>query len=191
VPASWTRWASAMTRRAPLTPAQFSYHVHLASRLLPHGQRPTRLHLRVARLLARWQHPCPSHGKLARAAGCCVRTVQNALGRFRDLGMLKWQHQGATMRSGRRLQLPNRYLFMASCLLFPARAKEGRVKTQDPNLHLGKLRQWWQRPMPQPPIRTVAQQLAMLGGAVCLNDLLDVSSVFGSRMVVQPSRDVR
>jgi len=82
-------------------------------------------------------------------------------------------------------------LFMASCLLFPARAKEGRVKTQDPNLHLGKLRQWWQRPMPQPPIRTVAQQLAMLGGAVCLNDLLDVSSVFGSRMVVQPSHDVR
>jgi hypothetical protein len=122
-----------------MTPAQFAYHAWLAYRTLPHGERPTRLHLRIARLMARWQHPCPSHGKLARAARCVVRTVQNALNRFRRLGMLGWTRQGATMRSGRKLQLPNRYRFQATFLLFSARAKEGRGKNQSPILPLGKL----------------------------------------------------
>lgn len=137
-----------------MTPSQFSYHVHLAHRTLPHGERPTRLHCKIARTLARWQHSMPSHAKLARAARCCVNTVGNALARFRRLGMLDWKHEGAVMRSGRRLRLPNRYRFVASFLLFPTAVQ----KTQEilaPNLHLPKHR-------PQPPQRTVAEQLAWL-----------------------------
>jgi hypothetical protein len=122
-----------------MTPNQFAYHAHLAHRMLPHGERPTRLHLRIARILARWQHSCPSHGKLARAAMCCVRTVQNALRRFRQLGMIKWTGQAASMRSGRKLRLPNRYTLQATFLLFSARAKKERGKNQSPILPLGKL----------------------------------------------------
>lgn len=130
-----------------MTPNQFSYRVWHAHRTLAHGQRPTGLHLRIARLLGRWQHPCPSHGKLARAARCCVRTVQNALNRLRGLGLLTWRHQGATLRSGRRLQLPNRYLFDASFFL------------HCPILPLGKLPEMGR---PLLPVRTVAQQIAWL-----------------------------
>jgi hypothetical protein len=122
-----------------MTPAQFCFHAWLAHRLLPHGERPTRLHLQVARYLARWQHPSPSHAKLARATDCCVRTVQNALNRFRRLGLLNWQHQGATMLSGRRLRLPNRYRLLASFLLFTAPRKEEGKEILNRNLHLGKL----------------------------------------------------
>ena len=122
-----------------MTPAQFSYNVHLANKLLPHGTRPTRLHVRIARLMARWQHPCPSHGRLARAAGCCIRTVGNALSRLRDLGMLTWRHQGATMRSGRRLQITNRYLFKAPFSLFAVPRTVRSESTKSPNLQVGKL----------------------------------------------------
>lgn len=119
-----------------MTPNQFAYHAWLASQILPHGTRPTRLHVRVGRFLARWQHSMPSHGKLARAAGCCVRTVQNALNRFRELGMLDWRHQGAIFRHLGRRRLPNRYLFLASFLLL-------KPRIQAPILHLGKLREKW------------------------------------------------
>jgi hypothetical protein len=125
-----------------VTANQFQYHAWLAHRLLPRGQRPTELHLDIARLLARWQHPCPSHSKLARAAGCCIRTVQNALNRLRGLGLLDWTHQGAVVASGRRLRLPNRYRFIASFLLLPPPirrpAKEERVETLNPISLLGK-----------------------------------------------------
>jgi hypothetical protein len=145
-----------------MTPAQFSYHVWLAHRTLRHGVRPTRLHLKIARLLARWQNPMPSHAKLARAADCCERTVQNALNRFRELGLLTWRHQAARMRSGQWLRLPNRYRFMATFLLSAGAAKEEGSKTQTPKLSLGKLPNWPLKPPPHPPVRTVAQQLAIL-----------------------------
>jgi DNA-binding transcriptional MocR family regulator len=145
-----------------MTPAQLTYHAHRAHQILPHGARPTKLHLKIARLLARWQNPMPSHAKLARAAGCCVRTVQNALNRFRDLGLLTWRHQAARMRSGQWLRLPNRYRFMATFLLSAGAAKEEGSKIQTPNLSLGKLPNWTLKPPPHPPVRTVAQQLAIL-----------------------------
>jgi hypothetical protein len=130
-----------------MTPAQFCYRVWQAHGTLPHGQRPTRLHLKIARRLARWQHATPSHGKLARASGCCVRTVQNALNRLRGLGLLSWTHRGCLRRWVGRRRLSNRYRFDASFL------------TSCPILHLGKL--------PEPgrpllPVRTVAQQIAWL-----------------------------
>lgn len=96
-----------------MTPSQFTYHVWLASRTLPHGDRPTRKHVRVARALARHPSAMPSHRQLARAAECCIRTVQNALARLRGLGMLKWLHVfDRRMRpSDQRTQRPNIYLF--------------------------------------------------------------------------------
>jgi len=108
-----------------VTPNQFAYHVHLAHTLLPHGDRPTRKHMRVARMLARWQHPSPSHAKLARAAGCCVRTVQNALNRLRGLGLLDWRQQRWLSRWSGWRRLANRYLFNApfSLLAVPLRQK--------------------------------------------------------------------
>jgi hypothetical protein len=127
-----------------VTPNQFCYQTWSAHRLMPHGIRPTRLHVRIARVLSRWQHRMPSHGKLARAARCCVRTVQNALSRLRGLGLLGWTHQGFTGRWGRR-RLPNAYRFDASLPL--------EVKIQAPNLLLGKL-----------PLRTVEEQLRLLRG---------------------------
>jgi DNA-binding transcriptional MocR family regulator len=130
-----------------MTPAQFCFRVWHAHSTLRHGERPTCLHVKIARLLARWQHRMPSHGKLARAAGCCVRTVQNALNRLRRLGLLNWRCQGMTLRSGRRLQLPNLYAFDASFL------------TSCPLLHLGKLPESGR---PLLPVRTVAQQIAWL-----------------------------
>jgi hypothetical protein len=126
-----------------MTPNQAGYQAWHLHQTLPHGQRPTRKHLTVFRLLTRWQHRMPAHAKLARAAGCCVRTVQNALNRFRGLGLLSWCHQGAQMRSGRTLQLPNRYWFTATKLSFC------------PFRYVGKLG-------PQPPLRTVAQQLRII-----------------------------
>ena len=122
-----------------MTPNQACYQAYLAHRTLPHGDRPTRKHLNVIRYLARWQHPCPSHRKLARAAGCCIRTVQNALNRFRGLGMLSWRHQGRTTRWERRLQLTNRYAWKASFSLFTVPLQEEQKKSLNPNLHVGKL----------------------------------------------------
>lgn len=130
-----------------MTPAQFCYRVWQAHRSLRHGERPTALHVKIARLLARWQHRMPSHGKLARAAGCCVRTVQNALNRLRGLGLLNWRGEGWEMRPGVRRRLPNRYRFDASFLI------------SCPLLHLGKLSETGR---PLLPVRTVAEQIAML-----------------------------
>lgn len=122
-----------------MTPAQGSYQAHLAARLLPHGLRPTPKHLKVIRYAARWQHASPSHAKLARAAGVCVRTVQNALNRLRGLGMLAWTHQGFTTRSGRRLQLANRYAWVAPFSLFAVPLQEERKESLNPKSHVGKL----------------------------------------------------
>jgi hypothetical protein len=127
-----------------VTPNQFTYHAWRASRLLPHGERPTAKHLRVARQLARHPHTQPSHRQLASAAGCCVRTVQNALNRFRDLGMLQWQHvYDRRMRpSDQRRQRANLYLFIGSFLFPPAKRRRALslgTKIQNPVFLVGKL----------------------------------------------------
>jgi DNA-binding transcriptional MocR family regulator len=121
-----------------MTPNQFCYQVYLAQRLLPHGTRPTRLHVRIARTMARWSSPTPSHRKLARAASCCVRTVQNALGRLRRLGLLRWQSRFETLRTG-TWRRSNRYLFNAFCLLSIEPPKKERFKIKTPISPLGKL----------------------------------------------------
>ena len=76
-----------------MTPIQCAYRAVQARRSLPHGQRPTDLHIRVVFLLARWQNASPSHAKLARAAHCHRNSVLNALHRLRDLGLLTWERQ--------------------------------------------------------------------------------------------------
>jgi hypothetical protein len=130
---------AASASEEPMTPNQFCYHVWLAHRMLPHGQRPTKKHVDVARYMARWQHHSPSHAKLARAAGVCVRTVQNALTRLRSLGMLAWTHQRRLTRWSGWLRRANRYTFHAfSLLLVPAPKKEGN-RILNPESTLGKL----------------------------------------------------
>ena len=129
-----------------MTPNQFMYHAWLAHKTLRHGQRPTKKQMKVARVMARWQHMCPSHAKLARAAGVCRGTVINALKRFRLLGMLDWTHQGTTLRYGGRRRLPNRYRFLATFLLSPSSPKKESIKTLTPNLMLFKLPEVGPRP---------------------------------------------
>ena len=122
-----------------MTPNQFCYHAYLACRILPHGERPTLLHVRIARQLARWSSSAPSHAKLARAVGCCVRTVQNALNRYRALGLLDWRHQRRLTRWSGWRRLANAYLFVAPFSLSAVPAKEGRRKAKDPKSIFGKL----------------------------------------------------
>ena len=83
-----------------MTPIQAAYRAVQARRSLPHGQRPTDLHIRVMFLLARWQSASPPHAKLARAAHCHRNSVGNALHRLRDLGLLAWERQFVRLRGG-------------------------------------------------------------------------------------------
>jgi hypothetical protein len=128
-----------------LTPNQFTFHAHQAHRLLPHGSRPTKKHMRVARALGRHPSSMPSHRQLARAAECCLRTVQNALCRFRELGLLKWLpvYDRRLRPSDKRRRRPNLYLFMASFLFPPAprvRARgKNKSKKSTPEVLVGKL----------------------------------------------------
>ena len=153
-----------------MTAHQFFYHTHQAYRLLPHGERPTRKHVAVARALSRWQHAMPSHVRLARTAGCCVRTVGNALRRLRELGLLDWSPVYAALHSGRRLRLPNRYRFVASFLLFTGRLEKTKIPTKESLVgklseidRQGLLTKWGLAGGgPQPPVRTPAQQIAWL-----------------------------
>jgi hypothetical protein len=105
-----------------VTPNQCAYRAVQARRSLPHGQRPTDLHIRVMFVLARWQHPSPCHAKLARAAHCHRNSVLNALHRLRDLGLLTWERQ-FTQLHGWRIQTANRYLFVSNLPLPPARSR--------------------------------------------------------------------
>jgi DNA-binding transcriptional MocR family regulator len=94
-----------------MTPNQFGHAVTMARRTLPHGQRPTSNHVKIAWLLARWQNPNPPHAKLARAANVHRNTVGNALHRFRALGLLTWQRQVIRLGGGWVAQIANRYFF--------------------------------------------------------------------------------
>jgi DNA-binding transcriptional MocR family regulator len=78
-----------------MDPKAWLARVRHAADTLPHGQRPTELHVRVAAKLAFWRSPCPSHRALARASRCSRGTVLNALGRLRALGLLSWAHRTA------------------------------------------------------------------------------------------------
>lgn len=94
-----------------MTPNQFAWNVVQARRTLPYGQRPTDLHIRIAFILARWQHASPCHAKLARAAHCHRRSIGNALHRLRDLGFICWEKQFVRIGHGYVAQTANRYSF--------------------------------------------------------------------------------
>jgi hypothetical protein len=107
---------------AKVTPNQCAYRAVQARRSLPHGQRPTDLHIRIVFLLARWQDASPAHAKLARAAHCHRNSVLNALHRLRDLGLLTWERQHIKLH-GWRIQTTNRYLFVSNAALPTARPR--------------------------------------------------------------------
>jgi hypothetical protein len=145
----------------PMTPIQCAYRAVQARRLLPHGQRPTDLHIRVVFLLARWQNASPPHAKLARAAHCHRNSVLNALHRLRDLGLLAWERQFVRLRGGWVAQVANRYLFVSNALP-PARTRQ-EGKGRKLSALLGRQSLCAGRPLL--PVRTVAEQLRLLGGA--------------------------
>jgi hypothetical protein len=105
-----------------VTPNQSAYMAVQARRTLPHGQRPTDLHVRVMFLLARWQDASPPHAKLAKAAHCHRNSVLNALHRLRSLGLLTWAPQ-FIQRHGWRLRTANRYAFTSNALPAPRERK--------------------------------------------------------------------
>lgn len=143
-----------------MTPNQCAYRAVAARRTLPHGQRPTDLHVRVMFVLARWQSSSPCHAKLARAAHCHRNSVLNALHRLRCLGLLSWERQYRQLR-GWRIQVANRYLFVGNLALPPARAvftRKGRKLAS-----LIGLESLCSGRRPLLPVRTVAEQLRALG----------------------------
>jgi DNA-binding transcriptional MocR family regulator len=141
-----------------MTPNQSAYQAVQFRRSLPYGQRPTDLHVRIAFLLARWQNPCPSHAKLARAAHCHRNSVLNALHRLRDLGLLTWERQWNWIR-GHAIQTVNRYRFMSDAQLPKSRFRQ-REKNEKSSSLLGRQLLCSGRPLL--PVRTVAEQLALL-----------------------------
>lgn len=164
-----------------LTPMQVAYRAKQAARELPRGQGPTLLHISIIFLLARWQHHEPPHAKLARAANCHRNSVAAAFKRLRDLGLIDWVSQYRTVR-GKRFQIANRYLFKSNLPFPPARAVAPRKGKKDSSLlgpqslctgeirQISPLRTLAQltdrllggRGGPQPPVRTVAEQLAAI-----------------------------
>ena len=144
-----------------MSPIQAAYRAVHARRSLPHGTRPTDLHIRVAFLLARWQNPSPSHAKLARAAHCHRNSVLNALHRLRGLGLLTWERTFIRLRSGYVAQATNRYLFVSNPSLPAARTRpEGKGRRLSSLLGPQTLCSGGR---PLLPIRTVAEQLRLLG----------------------------
>ncbi len=89
-------------------PKAFLAAVMAARDSLPHGQRPTDLQVRVAAKLAYWRSPDPRQRSLARAARCSVRSVQRALVRLHELGLLTWTRR-VVRCSGWRAQVANAY----------------------------------------------------------------------------------
>lgn len=91
----------------------FTAAVTAAWRDLPHGQRPTRLHLYIAKILAGWgAGRSPRHGQLARACCCSTRTVQRALARLHALGLLSWTRR-VVRGPGWRAQISNAYQLLS------------------------------------------------------------------------------
>ena len=94
-----------------MTPNQFAYAATRFRDNLPHGQRPTDTHVRIAWVMARWQNNSPSHAKLAKAAKVHRNTVGNAMSRFRDLGLLTWVGRVVRLRGGHLARGSNQYCF--------------------------------------------------------------------------------
>ena len=151
----------AFGRRCQSTPNQCAWNAVRARRTLPHGQRPTDLHIRVAFVLARWQDASPSHAKLARAAHCHRNSVLTALHRLRELGLLSWERQFARLRGGYVAQVANRYLFPSgSCLPAARTTREGKGRRSSALLAPRSLCTGGR---PLLPVRSVAEQLQLLG----------------------------
>jgi hypothetical protein len=116
-----------------MTPAQAAYRAVAARRSLPHGQRPTDLHIRVMFTLVRWQHATPDHGRLARACACHRNSVGNALKRLRELGLLDWERRFIRIGGGRFAQASNHYLFPGNSCLPPARPAQVEKDKKNPS----------------------------------------------------------
>jgi hypothetical protein len=142
-----------------MTPNQSAYRAVQARRSLPHGQRPTDLHVRVMFLLARWQHASPSHAKLARAAHCHRNSVLNALHRLRDLGLLTWEKQFQRVR-GWHLQTANRYVFVGNLACFPAFSQPSAAQKGRKLSSLIGTQTLCSGGRPLLPVRTVEEQIA-------------------------------
>ena len=120
----------------------------------------------------------PSHATLATRAACAVRTVQEALRQGRALGLVSWL-SGASRRTS------NRYVLTVPKAATEAGARLSRVAARVSakvaavaRALVGKRRQegeqrnnpatagqgWRSWPAPQAPLRTVAEQLAILAG---------------------------
>jgi DNA-binding transcriptional MocR family regulator len=72
----------------------------------------TRLHVHIGYRLAGWRSATPTHRALARSAGCCKRTVQRALDRMRNLGLLSWTRQ-VLVGPGWRAMIASRYSLLS------------------------------------------------------------------------------
>jgi len=84
------------------TPFQSALEAAYAARKL------TRLHVHIGYLLHGWRSRCPTHRKLAQAAKCSIRTVQRALSRLHELGLLSWTRRVLAC-VGFRAQIANAY----------------------------------------------------------------------------------
>ena len=111
-----------------MTPNQFAYAATKFHDNLPHGQRPTDTHVRIAWIMARWQNNSPPHVKLARAAKVHRNTVGNALRRFRDLGLLEWTGRLVRLRGGHAARGSNVYRFPKQPSLPAVLPREARQK---------------------------------------------------------------
>jgi hypothetical protein len=109
-----------------MTPSQAAHRALHLRRTLPHGQRPTDLHVRIAFALARWSNASPCHAKLARAAGCHRNSVANALRRLRGLGLLSWEPRFIRLRGGHVAQVSNAYRFNSQICPPPPVPRRGR-----------------------------------------------------------------
>ena len=78
----------------------------------PAGKRLTRLHVHIAAKLAFWRSATCRQRSLARAAGCCTRTVQRALAVLPGLGLLSWTRRVLACR-GWRAQVASAYTLLS------------------------------------------------------------------------------
>lgn len=147
--------------------------LHMAQLLhrdLPHGVRPTALHVKVFFRLASFHTDHPSHRQLANAAGCVERSVRNALRRFRDIGLLLWQHQRRLRDPGVELiqargtpyagvwqRLANRYLLNANFLLARALQIKSLALTSPRQTSIREI----EHPLPDRPVDAVVKAALM------------------------------
>ena len=100
-------------------------------RTLPHGQRPTRLHVHILAKLAHWRSQTPTHRALARAARCSRRTVLRALERLRALGLLSWRQRTICGR-GFAVRVANLYALGRATSLSPIRIQSCATLSHPP-----------------------------------------------------------